>query len=386
MGEEVLKRIIIVTTSFPDKSFQPGQEAAGAFVADFAEELAQHVRVTVIAPGSQDSIESFANFLVYRFAVPGLPLSLLKPANPMQWRKIIDILRAGQRTLQNAVTTEEPEHIFALWALPSGYWARAVGQKHGIPYSIWALGSDIWSLGKVPLISRILRAVLQNSYVCFADGYQLAHDVERIAGRECFFLPSARKLTTPMKKDLATAPPYKLAFLGRWHTHKGVDLLLESLHMLTEADWERIATVRINGGGPLEKKVNSQVKSLQSLGHPIEVGGYLNRDEATELLTWADYLLLPSRIESIPVIFSDAMQANCPLISTPIGDLPRLMAENKIGTLTESVTAVAYTHAIQKALKTPPATYASGLAHTCTQFKVTASVNQLLSYLSNSPS
>jgi glycosyltransferase involved in cell wall biosynthesis len=382
-----MKHLMVVTTSFPDVAFQAGQEAAGMFVYDFVVELARWVRVTTVAPTSspQANSERIGSLTICRFPVPSLPLSLLKPTHPKQWSNILSTMRSGQRAVEHVVQREHVDHIFALWALPSGYWAKVAGDRYGAPYSIWALGSDIWSLGRIPLIKNFLRDVLRHSRHRFADGYQLADDVKRLSGMDCAFLPSTRQLPITSAKTLATAPPYKLAFLGRWHPHKGTDLLLESLSLLTDEDWARIAAVKICGGGPLAGLVEEQGARLQANGHPVTIRGYLNRQEAADLLLWADYLLLPSRIESIPVIFSDAMQTNCPVVATPVGDLPRLMGENKIGTLADSVTVVAYTHAIQKALEMPPATYNSGLAHVHNQFKVTTSVTQLLNYLGWTP-
>ena len=379
-----MNHIVVVTTSFPDAAFQAGQEAAGTFVYDFVMELARHIQLTAIAPSNHTTIESQENLTIRRFAVPSLPLSLLKPSNPRQWASIIKTMRSGQNAVQAAVTNDKVDHIVALWALPSGYWAKVIGANFGIPYSTWALGSDIWSLGKVPVVKNVLQSVLRQSQLCFADGYKLASDVTALSGRDCTFLPSSRQLPVTGTKILASAPPYKLAFLGRWHPHKGIDLLLESLQLLEDSDWANIEEIRICGGGPLEKLVQQQVEIMKKNGRAVSLHGYLNREEAAALLMWADYLLLPSRVESIPVVFSDAMQSDCPLISTPIGDLPRLMREHDIGVLAASVTAVAYTHAIQKALQTTPQTYQSGLIQTRTQFEIANSVIQLLSCLSTS--
>lgn len=377
--------IVVISTSFPDVAFQAGQEAAGAFVYDFVTELARHVQVTAVVPGSRTKTEQSDGLTIRYFSAPSLPLSLLKPTNPTQWIKILQTLCAGQRMVNEAIAHNKVDHIFALWALPSGYWARRAGQRYKVPYSIWALGSDIWSLGEVPLVRTVLKSVLRDSWHRFADGYQLAADVEALSELDCKFLPSSRKLPVVEEKQLAVSPPYTLAFLGRWHPNKGVDLLLESLHALREEDWQKIEAVRICGGGPLEELVHEQCKWLQENGRPVTVQGYLNRMEATDLLEWADYLLLPSRVESIPVIFSDAMQTNCPVVAMPVGDLPRLMEKNKIGVLADSVRSSTYTHAVQKALEIPPATFESGLADTCAQFNINASVVQLLIRLNRPP-
>jgi glycosyltransferase involved in cell wall biosynthesis len=376
-----MKHILFVSTSFPDKAFQAGQEAAGSFVYDFAHELGRHVRVTAIVPGMDNGVEQDAHLTVRRFAVPNLPLSLLQPANPAHWQAIWRTMRAGQQAVTAVAQVGDVDHIFALWALPSGYWARRASQKYNIPYSIWALGSDIWNLGKLPLVKNVLQTVLRNSQHCFADGYQLADDVTAISGRPCAFLPSSRRLPLTGTKQLATEPPYNLAFLGRWHPHKGVDLLLESLQLLTDADWAKIKAVQICGGGPLEALVHEQVGKLQGNGRPVTVNGYLNRDEAAALLQWADYLLLPSRIESIPVIFSDAMQSDCPVIAMPVGDLPRLMAENRSGTVASTITAEAMQKAIQNTLCTSPLHYQTGILTLKQEFNVHQSVRRLLGYL-----
>ena len=372
-----MKRLLLISTSFPDAAYQAGQEAAGQFVYDFAVALARHARVTAVVPGQQSGVTQEDGVTVRRFGVPALPLSLLKPARPTDWGKIWRTMRAGQTAVAAAVQASPPDHILALWALPSGYWA----QKTGRPYSIWALGSDIWGLGRVPLARGALRRVLQGAVHRFADGYQLAADVEAIGQRPCRFLPSSRRLPVSGQKVLAARPPYKLAFLGRWHPNKGVDLLLDALHLLLDEDWRQIAEVRIFGGGPLADVVTAEVERLRANGRPVTLGGYLNRREAADLLTWADYLLLPSRIESIPVIFSDALQANTPLIATPVGDLPRLLADGAAGILADGVSAAGLAHAIHRALHLTPAQFTKSLSELARLFNVKQSAINLLRIL-----
>ena len=347
-----MKHITIITTSFPDRD--PGSEAAGSFVEDFAEVLSRHVGVTVIAPSlSQRKDERHGNLTIRRFTVPRLPLSLLRPCNPIHWSLIIKTLRAGRQAVQRLAGEARIDHILALWILPSGYWARNIWKSHGIPYSVWALGSDVWNLGKIPLVKNLLKIVLRDSFMCFADGYILKKDVEKISGKSCEFLASTRRLPTVKEKSLSTAPPYKLAYLGRWHHNKGTDILLDSLHLLSDENWAKIKEVRIFGGGPLEKIVKSGYASLKEAGRPVLLGGYLDKTQAAKLLLWADYLLIPSRIESIPIMFSDAMQSGCPVIATPVGDLPQLIKKYGAGIIASALSPVAFSQAIQHALKTP---------------------------------
>jgi len=361
-----MRHIAILTTSYPDNI--PGSEAAGSFVEDFARELSGSVRVTVVTASSSDRTSTEGNLTVQRFAVPKLPLSLLNPMWPNHWISIIVTLHRGLEAVKQLATKDRPDHIFALWALPCGYWANVVARKFHIPYSIWALGSDIWSLGKIPLVRSYLRHVLKNAHACYADGYQLANEVKKLGGRDCLFLPSTRHLEPLSTKHPSMMPPYKLAFLGRWHSNKGPDLLLDALALLSEHDWEKIKEVRLGGGGPLAAHIYQHVDALVEMGRPVSTCGFLDKNDACALLHWADYLMLPSRVESIPVVFSDAAKLNTPIVATPVGDLPRLYTSYQYGVLARGATPAAFSRAIQKALNRAPHDFVDNLAKVSSEF------------------
>lgn len=371
--------IALVTTSYPDEA--PGSEAAGSFVEDFALELSSMARVTVIAASTSDSISTTGNLTVRRFAVPRLPLSQLKPGIPGHWPAIFQTLHRGSTAVKTLAKLDRPDHIFALWTLPSGYWASTVAKKYRVPFSTWALGSDIWSLGKVPIVRNLLRRVLRDACTRYADGYQLATEVEAICGKDCLFLPSTRQISIGNTPPLSDKPPYKLAFLGRWHPNKGVDLMLDALSLLTDADWMNIDEIRVFGGGPLEDLVKEQVRHLQDDSRPVTFGGYLGKEQAAELIGWADYLLLPSRIESIPVIFSDSMKLNTPVIATPAGDLPALIARYQCGITATDITSGNFAIAIQEALNNAPRSFEAAMLQVQAEFDLPAITTTFLNSL-----
>ncbi|PIX76023.1 MAG: hypothetical protein CO164_09530 [Rhodocyclales bacterium CG_4_9_14_3_um_filter_68_10] len=369
-------RILLVTTSYPDGD--EGAAAAGSFVRDFARALALRAAVTVVAPGAADRSGLEDGVRVRRFRAPRRPLSLLSPANPAHWPAILGTLHAGGRAVTESCAEGGITHILALWALPSGAWARRAARRHGVPYSIWALGSDIWTLGRIPLVRSLLRRVLRGAEHRLADGHGLCEDVAGIAGMSCAFLPSCRDLGVRELRARRAGPPYRLAFLGRWHPNKGIDLLLDALLRLEGPDWARVEEVRVFGGGPLHERVGEGIRALAARGRRVTAGGYLDRDGARALLAWADYLVIPSRIESIPVIFSDAMQAGCPVIATPVGDLPRLVAELRCGILAAEPGAEALAVAIREALAQPPERFGARLAQAARLFDVRTVANSFL--------
>jgi glycosyltransferase involved in cell wall biosynthesis len=234
--------------------------------------------------------------------------------------------------------------------LPCGEWARRAAKKCGIDYSVWLLGSDVWSLGRVPVLRGMLARVIRQARNAYADGYMLADDARQIGSRPVEFLPSTRRIdvTAPMLPH--ARPPYRLLVLGRWHPNKGVDLLLDALESLSDADWRNVESFEIQGGGPLESMVHERVAVLRGANRPVMAGGFLAKPDAEAAIERCDWLVIPSRIESIPVVFSDAMKLRRPVIATPVGDLGRLLSESKAGLVAQGATARDLTVTLRLAL------------------------------------
>ncbi|HET7333270.1 glycosyltransferase [Dyella sp.] len=363
----MISRLVVITSSFPTR--RDGSEAAGSFVADLVEELAKRVDVRVVAPGTNIATEVWSDRLsIYRYPSPSKPLSTLKPwrVDDLLWA--IWIMRQGL-TATRLAASSEATHILALWGLPCGEWARRVASASGIEYSVWMLGSDVWSLGRLPVIRNFLAQVIRNAAHAYADGYVLAEDARRISGGvPVEFLPSARHIGFIEQVPPKAAPPYRLLFLGRWHLNKGVDLLLDALGHLTEEDWERVERIDIQGGGPLNGMVRERVSILQKMGRPIQDGKFLAKSEAEEAIANADWVIIPSRIESIPVIFSDAMKLGRPVVVTPVGDLPRLVKDSPCGIVAAEVSAEAISHALRLALSLNPQVFKNGIRQHASRF------------------
>lgn len=375
------RRIIVVTTSYPDS--EDGSEAAGSFVADTCAALATHRPVTVLAPGLGNRSAEMPTPDLERYRVPRLPLSLLRAGHPGDWPAIITSLRSGYAALERLVRQGNIDHILCLWALPSGYWGAAMQRRYGIPYSVWALGSDIWQLGRLPVIGRVVAHVLRDAHHCYADGELLRQEVETLSGRACTFLPSTRRLDAGQPTPPRTAAPWRMAYLGRWHPNKGTDLLLDALALLPQTAWDRIERIRIAGGGPLDELVRAGVSRLQTAGRPVDLEGYKDTGQAIELLGWSDYVLIPSRIESIPVIFSDAMRCGRPVITTPVGDLPALVERLLNGVCASGVDAGAYAEALRHALTNGPVQWLDGVKRAAREFDLAAVAQRLSAELAS---
>ena len=358
--------MLLVTTSFPAQGNGDGREAAGSFVSDLVHALAAHCDVRVVAPGTEARVEQVGSTArIWRFSADR-PLSTLAAWKPWHWLVIAKALAAMRSAVRGAACDGRVDHALGLWVLPSG-WAIRSGAP-GLPYSVWALGSDIWALGRLPGARALLRRVARHATLRFADGLGLAADAGRITGAPFEFLPSARGRRHAPSRSRAEAAPYRLLFLGRWHHNKGVDLLLDALAGLDAGAWSRIREVHIAGGGPLHGRVAAQVARLQARGRPVRTSGFLDPVRAGAALEEADYLIIPSRIESIPVVFSDAMHCSLPVVATPVGDLPDLIREHGVGVLAGGVDADSIARAIGEVLARKPSEFVGGMAAARRQF------------------
>jgi len=346
-------KILLITTSFPRAT--DGSEAAGSFVFDFAKKLSSQCDVLVLAPGDCRMHESLEGISVYRYWSPSRPLSNLKLSNLTDLFHLFKVFYSVQCVLSE-LSKERIVHVFGLWVLPSGWWAYWIAKKLGVSYDVWALGSDIWVLGKAPLLPLVMRKVLRGAQNRYADGVLLQQDVAALKCGGATFLPSVRSISFS-DRQVKKKASYRLGFLGRWHENKGVDIFLDALLSMAEPEWDKIEQVCIAGGGPMKELVVSKIKQLHALGKPVVKKGFLDKSEAESFFEEIDFLVIPSRIESIPVVFSDAIASRVPVICTPVGDLSALGEEFGFGEVSMAVTSEALRISLLAALEGNPERY-----------------------------
>jgi len=324
-------RIALITTSYP---VCPNDSVgAGVFVRSLALSLASlgH-QPFVFTPVKDGEIIPDAGVSVQYFKWSGgtkdiaheccaSSVSGLYHLGSLMWN--------GWRTVRDFARRNEVDYCLALWALPNGVFAKRVLKHFDIPYGVWALGSDIWLRRNYPFGELVLRSVLRSASHLLADGLELSSEVTRICGRECVFLPSSRRL------DVEAVPPavlkkdsYNLLFIGRWEEAKGVDLLPQTLEIVLKASID--AHLYIFGGGSLAGQLKEQIRKY-GVEENITVRGYADPRTAIAYLKACHCLVVPSRLESIPVILSDATQCGIPVVVTDVGDMGMLVRKYGCG-------------------------------------------------------
>lgn len=372
--------ICIITSSYPLRPGDP-EAAAGVFVRDFALQLARwghevHV-VTQARPGpAVDDPELW----VHRFWWLGAERALarLRPLHPVDACRIASVLWGGRRAVLNLVRRGKIDACLAMWALPAGYFAAVASRRAGVPYAVWALGSDIWAYERNPLLEPLLRRILRGADALYADGRELCGRVESLAARSCHFLASARVLRgTPGPLVLDSEAPH-LLFVGRYELNKGVDILIDAMRLLAEEGVR--AQLHVFGGGSLRQLLEERVRSM-GLGGVVHIGGYADINTVIAYMHHCSFLVIPSRIESIPVVLSDALQMRIPVVATDAGDMGTLVQEYGVGEVVPAGDPVALKEGIVRALSLGREHYLGGMDKLAALLSVEASARTFLEHI-----
>ena len=332
----------IITSSFPSR---PDDTVQAPFLIDFIRELKKRGhRIFVFTQDREGDKEEFLEGVKIKW-FPWIksktPLVQLNLFRPLDLFRIANLFYRGKTTLPAFIREKSIEVCLALWVLPSGYFANQAFRQTKIPYSIWSLGSDIYRYGKNPFLYPMMRRIIQEAKGVFADGFDLSKRIEERFGRKCFFLATTR--TLPSSPSLLIPPnppllgggegglfkggqrligkPYRFLFVGRIEKVKGIDLLLESMACLKEEGLNVHLTVVGRGG--MEGWARSFIQEKGLVGYVTWMGN-VSDETLASLYESSDCVVIPSRSESIPLVFSEALRFNKELIVTDVGDMGML--------------------------------------------------------------
>lgn len=369
--------IHIITSSYPASPDDPSG-TAGLFIRQFALELAAAGHKVIVQPAAKkQEYRPDPGILIVPAPWKGgdQELASMNFASPRNWWIFLLYFIQGARNTLTINNKYAVDRTICMWAVPSGVFGLIGKLMDRVPYDVWALGSDIWKIRKIPIFGKmILRTIIKNADRVFADGIQLSKDVTGITGVPCEFLTSSRKIPSPQGKVLfreATDVKHFL-FVGRYHVNKGPDLLIQAIACLPQEIRESIR-VHMFGFGPLEEELRKMISDMQ-LEHYISLNGPIEAQEFSNHLESVSFLVIPSRIESIPVVFSDALQIGTPVIAMPVGDLKHLIHEFGCGIVADEVTPQALAEALAQAAKFNKGSFQAGVAKAFERFRIETSV------------
>jgi glycosyltransferase involved in cell wall biosynthesis len=131
-------------------------------------------------------------------------------------------------------------------------------------------------------------------------------------------------------RPLLRAKELRVLFVGELTEAKGVTVLMRALVKLKQAGIA--ASARFVGQGPLLEWLRREACEL---GVDVQAPGWVPHGPAFDrFFQEADLLVLPSYTEGVPRVLVEAMMRATPVLATPVGDVPALLADGTRGWLT----------------------------------------------------
>lgn len=321
------KSICLITNRYPTYA----DDVASPFVREFHLGLKKKgMQVSVFTPHYQSVKEDWTDDIIrFRWRGGEKVVGSLNFLNPREMIQLLSFMRNGKRQLMEHLRNTNPISCLALWALPSGWFAYQAKRKLGIPYSVWCLGSDIYVWAKKPILRGLTRKILQEADHLFADGFDLKKKVEELSGKPCLFLPSMRKLPQVFEEKEKLDPlKFNFLYVGRWEENKGLEDLIQAFDLVRQ----KLPAVNLYllGWGDYETKMKRLVGSLR-LAREVKFVGKVSTSSVANYMEQANCVVIPSKGDSIPLVLSEALQMETPLIVTDVGDLGYLVKRFKLG-------------------------------------------------------
>jgi glycosyltransferase involved in cell wall biosynthesis len=318
-------KLLIITNRYPANA----DDGASPFVADFVRAVRRTgIECTVLTPLHEArTYDDDSGVVRFPWGEKHKTIGSLPLYNPLNWSKIVQYVRGGYREAARLHREKNFDFCLALWAAPSGLFARRLKKDFRLPYGVWCLGSDIHTYPKIPVIRNLIVDALKNSDRVFSDGHALGEIARALSGVETHFLPSLHKIERP---PYGAPNPQKNHFVcpGRVEPAKGIFDLLEAFRIISGKNKSWL--LYYIGDGTARTKLLKQIKKYD-LDNRVLCPGFLATEEMVRVMRQARAIVIPTRLDSLPLTFGEAMQLEQPVVVTDVGDLRHFTEKYEVG-------------------------------------------------------
>jgi teichuronic acid biosynthesis glycosyltransferase TuaC len=342
--------VLVVATWYPSASYPVG----GIFVAAQVEALRSRYDVAVVAPDARGPRKLLARPVRAVTPSPGDPFRPIArswiPRSPRSTGSAYEA--AVERTYRRIVRESgRPDVIHAHVTFPGGYAAATVGERHGIPVvltehagpfsllltSPFAADAIHWTLGHASRVIAVSPS-LRDEILRFAPGCPV--DVVGNVIDTAFFAPG-----DPDPAGSRTPPerPLRVLTVGLAAPQKGVDVLLDSIHVLTGTGVA--VELVVAGDGRARAPLEAQSRRL-TIDDRCRFVGNVSRSDVRGYLRWCDLYVSASRHESFGVAIAEALACERPVVVTRSGG-PESFVEPEYGVIVQPDDPTALADAIR---------------------------------------
>lgn len=238
------------------------------------------------------------------------------------------------------------EKIFLIhthWIIPQGITGALWRTLIGIPHITTAHVLDLTISSNIPVLGILIKWVLKNT-----DSVTVNSSFTR--DQVLHFSPSSLPISIiPMGMDETRIKNVKnkkpslhqghaILFVGRLINWKGIDTLIEAIHLI-EPDYPDIS-LTIIGVGPERTRYEELTKKME-LNSVIQFRGLVSDSELNDAYKTSDLFILPSKaqngmvMEGLGVVLLEAIAHGVPVIGSRIGGIPDIIEDGVTGRLSE---------------------------------------------------
>jgi glycosyltransferase involved in cell wall biosynthesis len=303
----------------------------------------------IIAP---DPLLAAAKAELDEFAIKSVAMDM---SSPLDWREIM--------RLSSVLRRERIDIVHCHMAIASAC-ASPIARLSRVPVLIeTAHGREIWREGKRLRGSFwVDRQVgrLTDRFIAVSEAVA-RHLIEnkRIPIHKITVIRNGRDLSQYQPANCAQAREARvellleqeapvILMLARFSIEKGHRLLIESVRQLISR-WPQLI-VLLAGDGPLENEIKAQCARF-GLANNVRFLGY--RSDTQKLLAAADIVVLPSRIEGLPLVAVEALASGRAVVGTAVGGTPEVVIDGDTGLVVPPEDPIRFGEALESLLCDP---------------------------------
>jgi glycogen(starch) synthase len=258
-----------------------------------------------------------------------------------------DLFIELRRRIANLKRTYQPDLIHINAVSPSVLFHLQTAESWSAPVLV-TLHQEVLTIQTDGFTGRVLRSADRVNSVSAAVLAQAHRLVPEIISRSSVIHNGLKE--PPVAPTVLPFAPARLLCLGRLIRQKGFDIALAALSLIRR----HFANVRlvIAGDGAERRQLEQQIDELE-LSSQVDCLGLVPPDQIPALINSATMVLMPSRLEGLPLVALQAAMAARPIVATRVGGIPEVVVHQKTGLLVESENASALAAAVTFLLANP---------------------------------
>ena len=350
-----LNKLLITASTFPASD----TDHAPAFVKDQAIWLKNqypHLHIDILAPHNSHTITrdytKYEHYDEYRFhyawpftnweKLAGRSIMPAIRKNPLMLLLVPFLFIAETYATYRLIKKNDYDLIYAHWFTPQAITATIACKLTNKPFVFTSHSGDIIILEKVPFGRLITKWVCDQALGYTVVSQQTADKLlsmtpeDKIYQEKMTIIPMGTNIPDKTFPPSTTGSHFKLFFIGRLVSIKGVDYLLRALADLKD---DYTFALDIAGDGQQRDDLEKLTTTL-GLNDKVKFVGYASGQQKDDLFSQADIIVIPSvregkNTEGLPVTLMESLAAGKIVIASDVTGAQEYLTNGKDGYLFE---------------------------------------------------